>query len=189
MTKVLRLTLCSKYAQVDTHWEILCLVPCSAAEGRHMVSMMSLLSDQASSPICNFNENQTPALQLISTPRINSEEKKHSPLLEELKPPVSCYQRPGRVFRCYPEERNPLSLSDRHLLRWSTNPKSLASGNMSSNAEAQAGELWPRRVSASVRARLCWLPPRQHVYCADHTASSLPTTLTEDTTRTCLFWH
>lgn len=111
MTKVLTLALCSKYAQVDTHWEILCLVPCSAAEGRHMVSMMSLLSDQASSPICNFNENQTPALQLISTPRINdNKEKKHSSLSEELKPPVSCYQCPGCDFRCYPEERNPLSL-------------------------------------------------------------------------------
>lgn len=44
--------------------------------------MMSLLSDQASSPICNFNENQTPALQPIGTQGLATTKKeKHSPLI------------------------------------------------------------------------------------------------------------
>lgn len=53
------------------------------------------------------------------------------------------------------------------LLKWRTEPKWLASGNISSN-----GELWPQHISASFRDRLCCLTPRQHKYCTDHTASS-----------------
>lgn len=100
MTRVLRCILHRLHAQVDAYWRILCLVPHPPgilSEGRHMVSMMSLLSDQASSPICNFNENQTPALQQIAVHGINSNSThfaKHSSVSEALKPLISCYQRP-----------------------------------------------------------------------------------------------
>lgn len=57
---------------------------------------------------------------------------------------------------------------DSDLLRWRTKPKWLASGNISLNAEAQAGELGPYQISASFRDRPCWLTPKQHKYCTDH---------------------
>lgn len=139
MTKVLRLTLCSKYAQVDIHWETLCLVPCSAAEGRHMVSMMSLLSDQASSPICNFNENQTPALQLISTPRINNnEEKKHSPYWKNWSHPYPITKAQAVISDVTQKKGTLYPSLDSDLLRWRTKLKQRAGGNISSDAEAQA---------------------------------------------------
>lgn len=148
MTTVLRLALCSKYAQVDTHWEILCLVPGSAAEGRHMVSMMSLLSDQASSPICNFNENQTPALQLISAPRIsNNKGKKHSPYRKNWSHQYPVTKAQAAISDVTQKKGTLYPSLDSDLLRWRTTAKQVAGGNISSDAGARAGELWLCQIS------------------------------------------
>lgn len=71
--------------------------PSTLSEGWHMVSMMSLLLDQAFSPICNFNENQTPALQLITIHGISSHS--YSCISEARALLISCYPRPDWDFR------------------------------------------------------------------------------------------
>lgn len=72
--------------------------PSTLSEGWHMVSMMSLLLDQAFGPICNFNENQTPALQLITIHGISSHS--YSCISEARALLISCYPRPDWDFRC-----------------------------------------------------------------------------------------
>lgn len=155
MTKVLRLALCSKYAQVDTHWEILCLVPVLLLKEDtwFQLCLCYLIKPPVQFAIlmkirhlhCNWSPFPGLTTRKRSIPPYRKNWSHQYPVTKAQAVVPNVTQKKGTLY---------LSL-DSDLLRWRTKLKWLASVDVSLNTEAQAGELCaPNLCKLQIQAML-----------------------------------